>query len=238
MVVAVALGNTLSLFAMAHMRVGQDVIDGVSSVAGPGRGAVWFLARSSVGYLSQVILTTLAVSLPASGITLLSLASKIVGAVATTLTNAVMPILVHQSTQSITAAKKFLRLMEGGLVVIGLLATPIAALIDRRYLTAAVLISIWLMASSAAAVAQRASFRFLPARAASTVMATTLVILGITVALTASPGFDVTVLLCAYAALDAATAALLLWQLRDRAASIGAFIALAGLASIAAASLA
>jgi hypothetical protein len=221
---------------MHRHRVGADVLASVPEVQSAHRGWLWFLGKASIGYTSQVVLSTLAVTLPASSVTVLSLANKVVGAISTTLTNAVMPVLVHQATETYAAARRFLRVLVGLLLLVGFVGTVMVALIDSRHVVAAMVVSLWTMTSAAAAVAQRTAFRFLPAQAAGGVMAAVLVIVTVTVAAAGLPGFDVIVLLCAYAALDAATAMLLLWSLKDRAASAAtavAFTVLLGLAGIA-----
>jgi hypothetical protein len=184
------------------------------------------------------VLTSVAVTLPASGVTMLSLANRLVGAVATTLTNAVMPSLVHQSTETPRAARRFLRLLLAALGASGIVATAVTAALDSDLVVAAAVVALWVAASSAAAVAQRTSFRFLPPRAAGTTMAAVLVIVAATVAFSGTPGFDVVVLLCAYAALDASTAGLLLWRLKDRSAGVVAFLAFIALVAAAWVSLA
>lgn len=233
MVIALTVGNVVSLLLVTYRRVGQAVLDAAPEDLPLHRGSIWFLAKASVGYVSLSVFSTLAVTLPASSVTVLNLASKLVGAVATTLTNAVMPVLVHQDTQSTAGARKLLRLLAGGLSVVGGIATVAVAVIEPRLAPTAAVISLWAVSSSAAAVAQRTAFRFLPARAAGSVMAAVVVIVAVTIGLAALPGFDVTVLLCSFAMLDAASAALLLWRLKDRAASISSLLILASLAVLA-----
>jgi hypothetical protein len=238
MVGAITAGNAGCLAAMSRWRIGQRILDAVADERAPSPGSSWYFAKATAGYAAQLVLSTLAVTLPASGVTVLNLASKFVGALATTLINAILPILVHQSTESMAGAKRFLRMMAACLVVVGALATVAVAIVDPQYTMAAVVMSLWLLTSSAAAVAQRASFRFLPARAAGAVVTATIGIVAVTVAAASAPGFDVTVLLCAYAALDAAAATLLLWQLKDRMAGLSTFAALIGLVVLAGTALA
>ena len=226
MVSALATGNAACLWFMTRRRIGQHVIDAVSGGAGRSRGSGWFFAKSAVGYLSHVVLTSVAVTLPASGVTVLSLANRLVGAVATTLTNAVMPLLVHQATETPSAARRFLRLLSACLAGLGVVATAATGVLAPDHVIAAAVVSVWVVASSAAAVAQRTSFRFLPARAAGATMAAVLVIVAATVAISTTFHFTVVVLLCSYVALDASTAGLLLWRLKDKGASAVAILAL------------
>jgi hypothetical protein len=230
MVAGLVIGNAGSLAFITQRRVGQEVLDAVPVDAPANRGSLWFFGKASTGYVSQGLLATLAVTLPASSVTVLSVASKVVGALAATLINSVMPVLVHQATQSTRAARRFLRLLVCLLVVAGALATVAARIVAPDYLLAVIVISVWTISASAAAVAQRTSFRFLPARAAGGVMAAILAIVALTTALATLPGFNLVVLLCAYASLDAATAALLLWPLKERAVGMIAVVLLICLA--------
>jgi hypothetical protein len=237
MVMALTLGNAACLSIMRYRRIGEDVWRTASEERSSVHTATWFLGKAFANYTSQIALSTLAVTLPASSVTILSLASRLVGAITTTLTNAVMPVLVHRSTQTITAVKRFLRLLSGSLAFLGVAETAMVATLHTSYLPAAVVISLWIVASSAAAVAQRSAFRFLPARATGAVMAGILVVVASTTALAGVPGFNVIVLLCAYATLDAVAAALLLWSLKDRLASLVAVAGIAALVSVAAATM-
>ncbi len=232
MVSALTVGNVACLWFLTRRRIGQHVLDAVTTSGASTRGSTWFFAKSAVGYLSHVVLSSVAVTLPASGVTLLSLANRLVGAVATTLTNAVMPSLVHRSTEAPTAARRFLRVLIACLTALGVAATVTTGMLAAEHVVAAAVVARWVAASSAAAVAQRTSFRFLPARAAGTTMVAVLIIVAGTAAISGTPGFDVVVLLCAYAALDASTAGLLLWRLKDRSAGIVALLALVALAGV------
>jgi hypothetical protein len=233
MVSALAVGNAGLLIEIHRRHVGADVLAAITVEKTRHRGALWFLGRASVGYTGHLVLSTLAVTLPASSVTILSLASKIVGAISTTLTNAVLPVLIHRATETYAGARRFLRLLVASLSAVGFVATVAVAVTNTRYAMAVLVISLWTITSSGAAVAQRTAFRFLPARAAGNVIAAVLLITGVTVALAGMPGFDVTVLLCGYASLDAAAAMLLLWSLRDRVASSVAALMLAVLLGLA-----
>jgi hypothetical protein len=81
-------------------------------------------------------------------------------------------------------------------------------------------IAIWLITSAAGAVAGRMSFRFLAPHASVRTIGVVITIVVLTAFSSGYPGFHLTVLLCAYAAIDAAAAMLLLWPLKDRLMSV------------------
>jgi hypothetical protein len=233
MVLALCLGNVVALLVARRQQVGELVLAAIPEAADMHRGSLWFFAKAATGYAGQLVLMTLAVLLPASSVTVLSLAAKVVGALATTFTNAVMPVLVHRSTPSPRLARRFLRFLCTGLLGLSVIGTVVVAAVAPDLTVAAIVVSAWVLASSAAAVAQRTAFRFLPADAAGLVMAAVAAVVLGTTLLALLPGFDVVVLLCAYAALDAATAALLLWRLQDRKASLAASLLLGALVALA-----
>ena len=61
-------------------------------------------------------------------------------------------------------------------------------------------------------------------------MTVIIIVVALAILSSTAPGFALTVLLCAYAALDGASAMLLLWPLRDRVMSLVLAGALAALA--------
>jgi hypothetical protein len=151
---------------------------------------------------------------------------KIVGSISATFVNATMPLLVHGRTDSPALARRFLRVvvlveaLGGGLLVVA------AHLIRPDIIVPALVVAIWLVGSGAFAVAQRMAFRFLPAQdVAKRQMAPLVVLVPLALVSSWGDGFTLAVLLCAYAAIDVVTGALLLWPLKDR--RMGAVLAVA-----------
>jgi hypothetical protein len=220
MVAGLIVGNAVLLVVMARRRVGSAVIDAAPPVGSGGGGSWWFLTLSSSEYLAQMVLQSLAVLLPASGVSLLNIANKIVNSVSGTFVNATMPILVHQDTDSPAAARRFLRIVAVAVAVGGIVLALGTGLLRRELLVPAIVVAIWLVCSSASAIAARMSYRFLGPTASSRTIG---VVVGVVVlaALSAHGAhFTLTMLLCAYAAIDGAAAMLLLWPLRDRLMSM------------------
>ena len=227
---ALVAGN-LALLVILHLRrVGSTVIESAPlSSSSPG-GPLWFLSLASLQYIGQTFLQSLAVLLPPSTVTLLNIGYKIVGSVSATFVNASMPLLVHQETDSPRAARRFLRIVTA-VVAAGGVAIAIGVWMVRpELLTPAVIIAIWLITSSASAVAMRMSFRFLAPHATARTMTVLIVVVALAVFSSHGAGFSLVVLLCAYAAIDGASAMLLLWPLRDRVMSLVLAATLAALA--------
>lgn len=216
-------GNAALLIIMRRRRVGQSVLDGASEEAVAG-GSGWFFARGVTGYASHLALSSAAVLLPASSVTILNVAAKLVTAVTGTFTNAILPALIHHRTETPAAAKRFLRWLVGSLAGISAVLVPAVLIIEPDLGVAAVLTSVWLIGSSASAVAQRTAYRFLVPNAFLPAMlwAATVVV----AVLLAAQADELTIktLIGAYAILDVGTAAILLWLVRDRrmAAVLGA----------------
>ena len=226
------LGNLVLLGVMRHRRVGDAVLVDGAAATGSRSGSAWFLGTASVAFVSQAVLQSLAVLLPAAGLTILNLASKIVGSISAAFVNATMPLLVHERTDSPAAARRFLRIvmlaeaLGGTVLVIG------TYLVRPDIAVAAVVVAVWMVGSGAAAVAQRMGFRFLPAQdVAKRQIASVVVVVPLALLSAWSAGFTLTVLLCAYAAIDVLTGMLLLWPLKDR--RMGALLA-AGAVTLAA----
>jgi hypothetical protein len=231
MVGALLVGNLGLLVAMTRRKVGTAVLDSVPLVAPSRSGPFWFLGKSTVGYLGQIFLQSLAVLLPASGVTFLNIGVKIVSSVSATFVNATMPSLVHRSTDSPHSARQFLRLT---VVVVSLGGAALVAgtwIIWPSLLRPAIVVALWLIASSASAIAAQMSYRFLtPQMSTRTILVVTAVV-ALTALSSRGAGFDLTVALCAYATIDAASALLLLLPLRDRTMSLLLGGVVAGLAS-------
>jgi hypothetical protein len=151
--------------------------------------------------------------------------------VSATFVNATMPSLVHRSTDSPHSARQFLRLT---VVVVSLGGAALVAgtwIIWPSLLRPAIVVALWLIASSASAIAAQMSYRFLtPQMSTRTILVVTAVV-ALTALSSRGTGFDLTVALCAYATIDAASALLLLLPLRDRTMSLLLGGVVAGLAS-------
>jgi hypothetical protein len=227
---ALLAGNLGFLAFLRLRRVGSSVIESAPSSSSSPGGPFWFLSLASLQFIGQTFLQSLAVLLPPSTVTLLNIGYKIVGSVSATFVNASMPLLIHQKTDSPRAARRFLRIV---VVVVAAGGTVIAAgtRVARPELFApAVIIAIWLITSSASAVATRISFRFLAPHAMARAMTVLIAVVALSVFSSHGAGFSLVVLLCAYAAIDGGSAMLLLWPLRDRVMSLVLAVALAALA--------
>src|SRR5450759_266652 len=232
MVAALLIGNSIFLMLTARRGVGRGVLDEAPVEPATRGGGLWFLSKASIGYASQITLSSLAVLLPASNVTFLSLASKIVGAVSTGLANAIMPVFVHRLTATPTAARKFLRVLPALLAVIGLVGITLVGLLKPSITVAALIVAIWIVTSSAAVVSQRMAFRFLPANASRFSMIAMAAIVGLALASSSARAFDLDALLCAYAALDGVSAGLLLRAMKDVTMTLVLAFALIGIVAI------
>jgi hypothetical protein len=217
MMAALTTANLGLLVVQAKLRVGRDVFGGLPVVAPRRHHAhVWFLTKSGVSYGGLMVIQSLSLILPPSTLTLLTLPMKIVGSVAATFVNAVMPVLVHQTTESPQAARRFLRILAAMLGSAGAAGVVGAAFFFPQYLAHAAVVALWLIASASSSVAARMAFRFLPPSASRITIAVVPAVV-IAVGLSAASGsFNLMVLLCAYAIVDAASSFLLLASLKDR----------------------
>jgi len=232
MVAALVTGNLLLLAFAIRGRIGADVIAAAPEMPAKGRGAHWFFAKATVGYVGLVILQSLAVLLPPSTVTILNVGAKIVGSIAATFVNAVMPVIIHHQTESIGPSKRFLRGLVGILAGLSILAVFVVATLDGSLLVQAICVGLWIVASTSAAIAQRMSFRFLPPSASRITIVTVPLVVLLALASSIAPGFQLVVVLCAYATLDGITATFLLFALRDRLMSWVLVVTCAVLAGI------
>lgn len=217
MMTALVVANATYLGIMVRRKVGQAVLIQLPTKPARRHSAHWwFLTKSSVGYGGLMVIQSAALVLPPATLTLLTLPTKIVGSVTATFVNAVMPLLVHQKTESTGGAKSFLRLLTLILGSVGALGVLIVATLLPEFLTQALIVALWLVASASSSVGQRLMFRFLPPSASRiTLFVMPTVVLA--VALSAqTPGFGLIALLCAYAMVDAATSFLILLSLREK----------------------
>ena len=232
MTTGLVVGNATLLVVMIRRRVGDSVIDAAPEIGSAGRGSWWFLTLASSEYLAQAFMQSLAVLLPPSSITLVNIGYKIVGSVSATFVNASMPALIHHDTESPAAARRFLRIVAVAVALGGAMLVGGTELIWPVLLVPAVVVGIWLLCSSASAVAARMSFRFLPPKASSRTIGVVLAVVVLATVSAHGPHFSLTVLLCAYAAIDGAAAMLLLWPLKDRLMGLILAGALATLATV------
>jgi hypothetical protein len=217
---ALVAGN-LGLLALLRLRrVGSSVIESAPLNSTSAGGPFWFLSLASLQFIGQTFLQSLAVLLPPSTITLLNIGYKIVGSVSATFVNASMPLLVHQDTDSPRAARRFLRIVVVVVAAGGIAIALGTWMVRPELLAPAVIIAMWLITSSASAVAMRMSFRFLAPQAVARTMTVLIAVVALAVVSSHGAGFSLVVLLCAYAAIDGASAMLLLWPLRDRVMSL------------------
>ena len=216
MVGGLLAGNVALLLVMVRMRIGDDVLDS-SPAVGSRVGSAWFFGTASFGFVAQTVMQSLAVLLPAASITVLNLANKLVASISATFVNASMPLLVHGSTDSPAMARRFLRVVVLVEAVGGVALVAVAAVVRPDLLLPAIVVAIWLVGSGAAAVAMRMSFRFLPPHeVAKRQMAVVAVVVPAALLSAWSDRFSLTILLCAYAAIDVVVALLLVGPLKDR----------------------
>jgi hypothetical protein len=217
MLVALCAANAAFMALVAKKRIGREAIRRLPSRPERRHSAHWwFLTKSVVSYGGMTIVQSLALILPPAVLTLLSLPTKIVGSVSATFVNAIMPRLIHQSTDSPEAAHRFLRQLAaliGGAATVGLVGGWV--FFPEHFLTF-LIVALWLVASASSSVSQRMTFRFLPASASRvTIIVVPLIVVAIALS-TQAAGFGLVALLCAYALADAASSFLLLISLRDR----------------------
>lgn len=232
MVSGLLVGNLGLLAFMARHDVGKMVLNAAPPNTGSPGGSFWFLSLASIEFLGQTVLQSLAVLLPPSSITLLNVGYRIVGSVSATFVNATMPSLVHQTTDSPRSARRFLRVV---VFVVGVCAITIVVgvrIVRPDLLVPTMVLAMWLIASAAAAVAARMSFRFLAPHASTRTIGVVITVVVLAVLSSRGAEFNLTVLLCGYAAMDGAAAMLLLWPLKDRLMSLVLAGTLAGLGAV------
>lgn len=232
MTAGLVVGNATLLGVLVRRDVGGSVIAAAPETGTAGRGSWWFLTLSSSEYLAQTFMQSLAVFLPPSAITLLNIGFKIVGSVSATFVNASMPALIHRDTESPAAARRFLRIVTAVVAPAGAALVCVVGLLRPELLLPTAVVAIWLVCSSASAVAGRMSFRFLPPHTSGRTIGVVLGVAALAAVSAHGSHFALTVLLCAYAAIDGAAAMLLLWPLRDRLMSLVLAVALGALATV------
>ena len=219
MTCGLVVGNAGLLIFMALRRIGDSVLDSAPDHTETRGASLWFLSLASIAFLGQTLLQSFAVLLPASSITLLNIGYKIVGSVSATFVNAIMPMIVHQGTDSSRSARRFLRIVVVAVAAAGTV----------------LVVAVWIVRPPACPVRgdRHLAYRIGRRRSGGTYVislsrapcvgshdrrgdrhsCTGRIFFGL-------PGFNLTVILCAYAAMDAAAAMLLLWPLKDRLMSV------------------
>ena len=200
MTCGLVVGNAGLLIFMALRRIGDSVVDSAPDHTETRGTSLWFLSLASIAFLGQTLLQSFAVLLPASSITLLNVGYKIVGSVSATFVNAIMPMIVHQGTDSSRSARRFLRIVIVAVAAAGAVLVVAVWIVRPYLLVPAVVIAIWLTTSAAAAVAARMSYRFLAPHASVRTIGVVIAIVALTAFSSAYQGFSLTVILCAYAA--------------------------------------
>ena len=229
MVSGLVVGNLALLVVMTRRGIGDAVFEGApTTVQRSFSGTVWFFGRGSVSYIGMALMQSTAALLPAASLTILSLATKLVESLTSTFILAILPAIVHQNTQSKAAARQFLRILASAVGAGSVVGVIVVIAVRRDLLIPAVALSLWLLAASLAAVAQRLSFRFLRPSASGITMGGVSAVVACALLSASAPGFDLNVLLSSYAATDAISAMLMLWMLKDRTMStLGATVLLA-----------
>lgn len=220
MAAGLLVGNVLTVLIMSRGRVGRAALQAAPDIGGGRGGSYWFFGKAAVGYSSQIVMQSVAVSLPSSSVTILNIVNKVVGSASASFVNALMPRFVHQESESPAAGRKFLRVVAPAFAGFGLVLFILTAVYWPPMGDIAIILAVWLVLAPAAAIAQRMSFRFLPPSASRISLVVVAAVVGVAVLSTLSDGFSLTVLLAALALLDGLTAMLLLWILRDRAMSL------------------
>jgi hypothetical protein len=217
MMLSLTLANAVFLIATVRSRASVGVIQQLPETSATRSFThLWFVAKSATSYGGLMIVQSLALTLPPATLTLLTLPMKVVASVSATFVNAVMPILVHQTTDSPAAARRFLRILVLLLGAVGAAGVAGAALLAPEYFLEVLIVALWLVASAASSVAGRLAYRFLkPSASRITIVIVPVIVVAVAVS-TLSPSFGLLALLCAYAAVDAASSFLLLAALRDR----------------------
>ncbi|MGR6971716.1 hypothetical protein ACU639_19390 [Streptomyces cynarae] len=232
MLAALVVGNLGYLMLMVRRRVGSDAFSRLPAVSTGSQAPWWYLARAGTGYGGQAVLSSLAVILPPSDLTVLAVVTKLVGSVASTFMNAVLPALVHAETDSPGEARRFMRLTGAALLVLGLSGVVATAFLPGNQPLLSVTVATWLLAATTAAAAQRVAFRFLSASSSIVTLVVLPVVVLASIAVATEGHLNLTNLLAAQALVDAATGAFLLAALGDKAMTIGARTATAVLVAI------
>ncbi|ETD30642.1 hypothetical protein W823_23565 [Williamsia sp. D3] len=227
MIAALFVGNVGLYLAMVRLEVGASAIRGGEDLLPATKATfVWFFFRAGSGQLALVVIQSTAVLLPAATLTVVSVASKFVGAFSSIFVNALIPRFINQSTKDAAAANKFILVLWCFLFPIGVLVTALALPLEGLQVSLALLGSVWVLVATTAAVAQRMAFRFLPASTSRLSIGAVSLVSLLAVMSASSSEFNAEMLVAAYAGLDALTGVMFLFMLRSRAAFVLMFGAL------------
>ncbi|WP_345752738.1 hypothetical protein [Microbacterium rhizophilus] len=217
MIVALVLGNGVLLATMWKHRIGDRTLDELPHARTPGsRAEGWFLTKAGVSYGGLAIIQSMAVILPPAMLTLLSVAAKIVASLVATFVNAIMPRIVHQASTSLEPSMRFLSWLYAGAVAAAAALIAAAWWLRPDLISLAMCVGLWLAGSASNAVGQRAAYRFLPANVSRITILVVPLITVLTVISATVETFQLITLICAYAAVDAITGAVLLVRMRQR----------------------
>lgn len=217
MTAALAAANCVLFLVMTRLKVGRSVIESLPETPAERHNAPWwFLSKSAVAYGGLMVIQSASLVLPPSTLTLLTVPMKIVASVSATFTNAILPRLIHQKSTSPESGRYFLQIAAVILGGVGSVTSLIFIIFFEQYAVIAVVVSLWLVSSAAASVAQRLAFRFLKPSASRVTIGVVPVIVVATLVSAKSENFGLVPLLCAYATVDGVTATLLLVAIKDR----------------------
>jgi hypothetical protein len=216
MLVGLTLGNALLWLYFRIRRLGPRQ-EQLPIGSGSARATVtWFFAKSATGHVGLNAIQALALVLPASSITILSILTKVVGSISTTAINALMPTLVNANQSSQEPALRFLWRTSVPLSMFLVVVSTIA-LVKTNVSVAYVAIGLgWLAAINANAVAQRLAYRFLPPSASRVSILVMLVVLASLGTMAAFDALSLPLLVIGFVTIEAATAITLLWVLNVR----------------------
>lgn len=216
MLVGLTLGNALLWLYFRIRRLGPRQ-EQLPIGSGSARATVtWFFAKSATGHVGLNAIQALALVLPASSITILSILTKVVGSISTTAINALMPTLVNANQHSQEPALRFLWRTSVPLSMF-LVAVSTIALVKTNTSVAYVAIGLgWLAAINANAVAQRLAYRFLPPSASRVSILVMLAVLASLGTMAAFDALSLPILVIGLVTIEAATAIMLLWVLNVR----------------------
>lgn len=126
----------------------------------------WYLLKAITGYGSGLALQGVSATLPASGVTVVSIAAKVVTGFSGSVTNILLPRLVNRETENPAKVWRFVWVVVGG--VVGLSGPCLAGAAMGWHQAAWVAIVLaWILATTANASFQRVAYRFRSPRAAA-----------------------------------------------------------------------
>lgn len=225
MLVGLVVGNALLWLYFRVTRMGPRSEQLPTGTGSARSSASWFLAKSASGHVGLNLVQALALTLPASSVTILSILTRVVGSTSTTAINALMPTLVNANQSSREPALRFLWLVSAPLTAALVVTSVVSAVLGFDPVTYAAVGIGWVIAASGNAVAQRLAYRFLdPAasRVSIVVMFAILAVLGVAAA-TGTLSLPILVVGCV--TIEAVTAMALLWVLNAQNSTVLIFIA-------------